>query len=149
MRVKGQLKGIVGVDLLLTDIFDEVFRYTATTANSYAFVVNAQGRVLLHPNLPASEDWRSAPVILHIDELERSVRGGREAGEKSEGFDMIASLLGDSCDRPILCLCTHAPVRHTHVMRHTETHARIHTHPHHPRFQGMATRTRHFGAPSW
>lgn len=71
MRVNKELKGVVGVDLLLTDLLDDVSRYTSTTADSYAFVADSQGRVLAHPNMPAPSDWQGPPIFLHVDELEK------------------------------------------------------------------------------
>ena len=71
VRVSGELKGVVGVDLLLNDLLDDVAQYASTTADSYAFVADSQGRVLVHPNLPAPTDWAGPPIFLHVDELER------------------------------------------------------------------------------
>ena len=71
VRVGGVLKGVMGVDLTLTDLLESISQYTSTIDNSYAFVADAQGRVLLHPNLPEPQHWLSDPVFLHVDELER------------------------------------------------------------------------------
>ena len=67
----GELKGVVGVDLLLSDLLDDISPYAYSTADSYAFVADSQGRVLAHPNQPAPAHWTSAPIFLHVDELEQ------------------------------------------------------------------------------
>ena len=67
------LKGVIGADVTLGDILDGVGEYSSTNSDSYVFVTDSQLRVLLHPNLPAPENYSDEPISVYIDELERSV----------------------------------------------------------------------------
>ncbi|XP_006819745.2 VWFA and cache domain-containing protein 1-like [Saccoglossus kowalevskii] len=68
------LKGVVGVDITLTDLLEEVTFFTGGQ-NSYALVFEvdtyAIGRTLLHPLLPSPLVIEDEPVYVHITSLER------------------------------------------------------------------------------
>nr|XP_006816526.1 PREDICTED: VWFA and cache domain-containing protein 1-like [Saccoglossus kowalevskii] len=71
----GGLEGVVGVDITLQDIFDEI-SYFHQGQLSYAFIFesssNAAGRTLIHPLLPAPINVEEDPVFVHITSLERA-----------------------------------------------------------------------------
>ncbi|XP_077994463.1 VWFA and cache domain-containing protein 1-like [Glandiceps talaboti] len=74
VRHNGELKGVVGVDLTLTDLTSDV-TYYGDSQLSYPFVFDSQtkavGRTLMHPLLPIPTVTDTNNVFIHITSLER------------------------------------------------------------------------------
>ena len=67
-----QLRGVAGVDILMTDLLSDVQYFNQAGPKSYAFLFHAKtGYTLSHPNLPAPESITEAPNTVNILELEQ------------------------------------------------------------------------------
>ena len=66
----GQLAGVVCSDVSGDDLFTDV-TYFQEGELSYAFLVDGQGRMMMHPLLPLPVSSSDDPVIVRMTDLER------------------------------------------------------------------------------
>eukprot|EP00050_Salpingoeca_kvevrii_P019384 m.85448 g.85448 ORF g.85448 m.85448 type:complete len:1229 (+) comp8386_c0_seq1:956-4642(+) len=69
--IDGQLIGVGGVDVTLTDIFGSATFFGNAGDLSYGFLIDAAGRVLAHPSLTLPDEVEDDPVFVDIELLER------------------------------------------------------------------------------
>ena len=68
---KNKLRGVVGVDILMTDLVSDVQYFRRGSLKSYAFMFHAEtGVTLSHPKLPSPETITEDPDAVNILELE-------------------------------------------------------------------------------
>ena len=63
-------KGVTCIDVSISDLLSDV-TYFQQGGLSYAFVVDSNGRTLMHPLLPAPSSLEHDPVFVHLTSLER------------------------------------------------------------------------------
>jgi len=66
--VDGEYQGIVGIDATLQEVENALLNQRWGTV--YAFMLNAEGRALVHPLLTPSDELTSDPIYPDITELE-------------------------------------------------------------------------------
>ena len=72
IMVAGELVGVVGVDLTLSDLVEDV-SYFHNDRLSYAFVIDKFNKAIMHPLLPLPFAVKEKPELVFIEELERWV----------------------------------------------------------------------------
>lgn len=97
ITIKGKVMGATCVDITLNDLLRNVIN-TRASRDVYAFIINKEGRCLIHPLLPKPNDVISS-LLVHIDSLEsgsdvkaitESMRSGA-SGERSVRTTIIHS----------------------------------------------------------
>ena len=73
MFYQGDLKGVVGLDMTLSDLLKEV-TYFHEGDLSYIFVVDDKGRLLTHPLLPKPMAIEDDPIFLKMTTLETALK---------------------------------------------------------------------------
>eukprot|EP00117_Sycon_ciliatum_P027321 scpid18971/ scgid22226/ VWFA and cache domain-containing protein 1 len=63
------LRGVVGVDITITDLFGDI-SYFSDDEHQYAFMINTEGHAILHPLLNQPADLSSDPTFQDITLLE-------------------------------------------------------------------------------
>ncbi|XP_070554563.1 VWFA and cache domain-containing protein 1-like isoform X2 [Ptychodera flava] len=84
----GKLKGVVGVDITLQDLFADVtYFHEGQTTYSFIYEVkgSAMGRTLTHPLMPAPNTVEEDPVFVHITSLEREADFKENVYKVSQG----------------------------------------------------------------
>nr|CAB3227392.1 VWFA and cache domain-containing protein 1-like [Phallusia mammillata] len=72
VAIDGKLRGVVGVDVTMHELFADITYFRVAAHTTYAFLVDTAGRVLMHPFLPAPAAVYDDPVITGIDAFERT-----------------------------------------------------------------------------
>jgi hypothetical protein len=85
------LIGVVGVDLLLSDIEAIVNNFMAFP--SYSFITNNVGEALVHPSLPSGDTYKTQPLGFDITDLEGLPRNAPFLRIRSQ---MVAGVIGDA-----------------------------------------------------
>ena len=66
-----KLRGVAGVDILMTDLLSDVQYFNKAGPKSYAFLFHKSGYTLSHPKLPIPEAITEDPNSVNIVELEQ------------------------------------------------------------------------------
>ena len=67
-----KLRGVAGVDILMTDLLSDVQYFNQAGSKSYAFLFHAKTyNTLSHPSLPTPESISEEPNSVNILELEQ------------------------------------------------------------------------------
>lgn len=66
------LRGVVGVDLTIADLVAEAAFFGEGDRLSYAFIVDNNGKVLVHPLMPAPAAVEEPPTVMDISSFETS-----------------------------------------------------------------------------
>ena len=67
-----KLRGVAGVDILMTDLLSDVQYFNQAGPKSYAFLVHSKtGHTMSHPKLPTPESITEDPNSVNILELEQ------------------------------------------------------------------------------
>ncbi|XP_070554616.1 VWFA and cache domain-containing protein 1-like [Ptychodera flava] len=86
----GRLKGVVGVDIYLRDLFADI-TYFNEGQSIYSFIyeveTSSMGRTLTHPLMPAPSTVEDDPVIVNITSLEREADFEDKVYRVSQGGD--------------------------------------------------------------
>ncbi|XP_070554595.1 VWFA and cache domain-containing protein 1-like [Ptychodera flava] len=86
----GKLKGVVGVDITLQDLFADI-TYFHEGQSTYSFIyeveTSSMGRTLTHPLMPAPSTVEEDPVFVHITSLEREADFEDQVYTVSQGGD--------------------------------------------------------------
>jgi len=69
VNINRQLEGVTCADIILNSLFSEVAFFQQTPL-SYAFLIDDDGHVLLHPLLPQPQTSNDKPLVLDILDLE-------------------------------------------------------------------------------
>jgi len=67
----GKFQGVTCTDLKVDKFFSEIIDYRLEQL-SYAFFVDARGRMLIHPLLPRSQNYPENPIFLDMESVELS-----------------------------------------------------------------------------
>lgn len=68
----GHLVGVLGTDVTVREMMVDVTYFHAGGEDGYAFVMDKDGRALLHPYMPSPATVREDPVLTDIGALERT-----------------------------------------------------------------------------
>lgn len=78
---------MLAVDVYFSNIIEDITYYSSNQQYSYAFLIDLQGRVLMHPSFPRPSNLRQQLYYVDISHYEKNVRN--HLLEKREGVHAL------------------------------------------------------------
>ena len=94
--------GVTCVDTVLKDLLGDIDAFIYGE-HSYAFIIDASGRTLIHPWLPKVYQAVDSSDLCHLIKHIKNVTNGKSNMYSRKNLEKCINVSGNSLYRPVLC----------------------------------------------